>query len=94
MARGRVRAHILRRIALFLVVVWAAASVNFFVPRLGTGRDPIREKLGQLMASGGLRQEGIEAMVAAYQAKFGFDQPLHVQYFHFLGDMAPAKRRY
>ena len=88
------RAHILRRIALFLVVVWAAASVNFFVPRLGTGRDPIREKLGQLMASGGLRQEGIEAMVAAYQAKFGFDQPLHVQYFHFLSDMAPAKRRY
>ncbi|MDP6982969.1 MAG: hypothetical protein VX656_02520 [Candidatus Latescibacterota bacterium] len=58
------RAHILRRISLFLVVVGAAASVNFFVPRLGTGRDPIREKLGQLMASGGLRQEGIEAMVA------------------------------
>ena len=82
------RANILRRIALFLVVVWAAASVNFFVPRLGTGRDPIREKLGQLMASGGLRQEGIEAMVAAYQAKFGLDQPLRDQYLNFLSDTA------
>ena len=55
--------YIVRRVALFLVVVWAAASVNFFVPRLGSGRDPIREKLGQLAASGGLRQDGIEAMV-------------------------------
>lgn len=81
-------AFVVRRVALFLVVVWAAASVNFFVPRLGTGRDPIREKLGQLMASGGLRQEGVEAMVAAYQAKFGLDQPLLAQYGHFLADTA------
>ena len=77
---------IVKRVALFLVVVWAAASVNFFVPRLGTGRDPIREKLGQLAASGGLRQDGIEAMVKAYQAKFGLDKPLYVQYLNFLGD--------
>ena len=77
---------VVKRVALFLIVVWAAASVNFFVPRLGTGRDPIREKLGQLAASGGLRQDGIEAMVKAYQAKFGLDKPLHVQYFNFLGD--------
>ena len=77
---------IVKRVALFLIVVWAAASVNFFVPRLGTGRDPIREKLGQLAASGGLRQDGIEAMVKAYQTKFGLDKPLYIQYFNFLGD--------
>ena len=80
------KGFVLRRIALFLVVVWAAASVNFFVPRLGTGRDPIREKLGQLAASGGLRQDGIEAMVKAYQEKFGLDKPLYVQYLNFLGN--------
>jgi peptide/nickel transport system permease protein len=78
------RGFVLKRIALFLIVVWAAASVNFFVPRLGTGRDPIREKLGQLAASGGLRQDGIEAMVKAYQEKFGLDKPLHIQYLNFL----------
>ncbi len=78
--------YIVKRVALFLVVVWAAASVNFFVPRLGTGRDPIREKLGQLAASGGLRQDGIEALVKAYQAKFGLDKPLYIQYLNFLGD--------
>ena len=78
--------YVVKRVSLFLVVVWAAASVNFFVPRLGTGRDPIREKLGQLAASGGLRQDGIEAMVKAYQAKFGLDKPLYEQYLNFLGD--------
>ena len=78
--------YVFKRIFLFFIVIWAAASVNFFVPRLGTGRDPIREKLGQLAASGGLRQEGVEAMVKAYQVKFGLDQPLYVQYLNFLSD--------
>ena len=45
------RGFIIRRVGLFLIVVWAAASVNFFIPRLATGRDPIREKLGLLAAS-------------------------------------------
>ena len=80
------KAFILRRFGLFLLVVWAAATVNFFIPRLGTGRDPIREKLGQLAASGGLRQEGVEAMVKAYQAKFGLDKPLYIQYYNYLAD--------
>jgi len=80
------RPYLVKRITLFLVVVWAAASVNFFIPRLGTGRDPIREKLGQLAASGGLRQDGIEEMVRAYQKKFGLDKPLYVQYVNSLAD--------
>lgn len=77
---------VLRRVGLFLVVIWAAATVNFFVPRLGTGRDPIRERLGQLAASGGLRQDGIEEMVQSYRAKFGLDRPLLAQYASFLAD--------
>ncbi|NKB66488.1 MAG: ABC transporter permease subunit [Candidatus Latescibacteria bacterium] len=80
------KSFIARRFGVFLLVVWAAATVNFFIPRLGTGRDPIREKLGQLAASGGLRQEGVEAMVKAYQAKFGLDKPLYIQYFNYLTD--------
>ena len=77
---------IVRRVTLFLVVVWAATSINFFIPRIATDRDPIRERLGQLAATGGLRQEGVEAMVKSYQAKFGLDKPLYVQYLNFLAD--------
>ena len=79
-------AYVVKRFFLFLIVIWAAASVNFFIPRLSTERDPIREKLGQLAASGGLRQEGVEAMVKAYRVKFDLDQPLYLQYLNFLGD--------
>jgi len=74
------------RAALLLLVVWSAATVNFFIPRMATGRDPIREQLGQLAASGGLRQEGVEEMVRAYQERFGLDKPLFVQYLNFLRD--------
>ncbi|MFC1525230.1 ABC transporter permease [Candidatus Latescibacterota bacterium] len=82
------RSYFIKRVALFLLVIWAAASVNFFLPRLASGRDPIREKMAQLAASGGLRQDGIEAMVAAYQARFGLDRPLYEQYLSFLWDTA------
>jgi peptide/nickel transport system permease protein len=82
------RGFVVRRILLFFVIIWAAASINFFIPRLATGRDPIREKLGQLAATGGLRQEGVEQMVKAYQVKFGLDKPLYVQYLHFLADIS------
>jgi len=78
--------YVVRRLCLFFLVVWAAASLNFFVPRMARDRDPVREKLGQLAASGGLRQEGIEEMVRAYQAKFGLDKPLYVQYFNYLAN--------
>ena len=44
--------------------------------------------MSQLAATGGLRQEGVEAMVRAYQAKFGLDKPLYVQYLNFLADTA------
>ena len=67
--------YIVKRILLFFIVVWAAASLNFFIPRIASDRDPIREKLGQLAATGGLNAEGLTEMVEAYQEKFGLDKP-------------------
>lgn len=79
--------YILRRIGLLLIIIWAAATLNFFIPRLSPTRDPIRERLGQLAASGGLNAEGIEEMVKAYQEKFGLDKPLLVQYGNYMSDL-------
>lgn len=81
-------AYIARRVLLFLVVVWAATTFTFFLPRLAPGRDPIRERMGMMAASGGVMHEAIEAMVQAYEAKFGLNQPLWNQYLSYLGDMA------
>lgn len=79
--------YVLRRIGFFLVIVWVAASVNFFLPRL-TGQDPIREKLIRESMLGGAMQAGIDQIVETYQIKFGLDRPLYLQYLSYLGDVA------
>lgn len=90
-ARLRARPRLwyaLRRVATFFLIVWAAASLNFFLPRLAQGRDPVRERIGQLQATGGSFQAGIDEMVEAYSAQFGLDQPLWIQYVRYLRNVA------
>jgi peptide/nickel transport system permease protein len=72
---------------MFLVVVWAAATFNFFLPRL-SGRDPIRTKLVSQGALSGAVQLGLEEMVKEYDKKFGLDKPLWQQYLTYLSDMS------
>ena len=38
------RNMVVKRFGLFLVVIWGAATLNFFLPRIGPG-DPVRERL-------------------------------------------------
>ncbi|MFN8495523.1 MAG: ABC transporter permease [Caldilineaceae bacterium] len=79
--------YIIRRILFFLLIVWLAATINFFLPRL-TGQDPIREKLMREALLGGAMQSGMELMIKTYEVKFGLDRPLYMQYFSYLGDVA------
>jgi peptide/nickel transport system permease protein len=79
--------YLIRRILLLLVIIWCAATLNFFVPRL-TGGDPVRSQLMQQAASGGGVQAGMDEMVAEYQKRFGLDDPLLEQYFAYLRQIA------
>lgn len=79
--------YALKRVGVFFLVIWAAASLNFLLPRLAPGQDPVRNRLGTVAATGGSVQ-GIEEMVATYQKKFGLDQPLWKQYVRYIGDYA------
>jgi peptide/nickel transport system permease protein len=79
--------YLLRRIILFFVVVWVAATINFVLPRL-SGGNAIRNQLSQQAATGGYVQNNIDAMVAEYDAEFGLDKPLYQQYFTYLWDIA------
>lgn len=79
--------YLVRRVLLFLLVVWAATTFIFFLPRLAPGRDPVRERLGMMAASGGVMEAAIEEMAKAYEEAFGLDQPLYLQYLRFLGDV-------
>ena len=73
-----------RRFGVFLLIVWLAATLNFFLPKL-SGQDPVRTKLLAEASLGGYVHAGIEDMVKVYQEKFGLDKPLWRQYLNYRG---------
>jgi peptide/nickel transport system permease protein len=85
--------YLAKRVGFFFLIVWLAATLNFFIPRipqifLGSGQNPVRERLLEQALAGGYVHAGMNDMVAEYEAKFGLDQPLWVQYLRYVGDLA------
>ena len=64
--------YILKRIGFALLTVWIVITVTFFVMHAAPG-NPFQ----------GEKALSAEAM-AALEAKYGLDQPLHIQYFRYL----------
>lgn len=79
--------YVFRRFGVFLLIVWAGATINFLMPRMAPV-NPIRERLLQAVSFGGAGKTDMEAVVATYEARFGLDQPLWKQYLRYLGDVA------
>jgi peptide/nickel transport system permease protein len=74
---------VVQRILFLFLVIWAASTITFFIPRLSP-KNPIRERFLQLAASGGFAPADLEKIVASYNAKFGLDKPLYEQYFTYV----------
>jgi peptide/nickel transport system permease protein len=85
--------YIAKRFLVFLIIVWLAATLNFFLPKL-SGQDPVRTKLLAEASLGGYVQGGIEDMVKVYQQKFGLDRPLWRQYLSYLDDISHGNLNY
>ena len=79
--------YLLKRLGVFVLIVWLAATLNFFLTRL-SGQDPVRATLLQQAQLGGYVQSGLEAMVKEYERRFGLDRPLWVQYVTYLSDVS------
>jgi len=80
--RGLDLSYFLRRIGMFFLVVFVAATFNFFIPRLAPG-NPIGA-INSRMAGASSGVENGKAMFDAYRQRFGLDQPLYVQYAKYL----------
>jgi peptide/nickel transport system permease protein len=78
---------ILRRLFFLLLVIWAAATITFFIPRL-SDKNPIRERFAQLAMTGGFSPGDLEVIIESYNQKFGLDLPLHEQYINYLASLA------
>jgi peptide/nickel transport system permease protein len=79
--------YVIRRLLIFLAVIWLGMTAIFFLPKVVSSRDPIMERMTMMAASGSARIEGIQAMIQAYKEKFGLDQPLYIQYLRYMGNM-------
>lgn len=74
--------YLLTKIGLYAFIAWAAVTLNFLIPRLMPG-DPVRVLIAA--SEGQIEPEAAEALAA----QFGItDDPLIVQYVHYLGDLA------
>ena len=78
---------VIQRLLFLVLVIWAASTITFFIPRIST-RNPIRERLSQLARTGGFSPGDMEKIVASMSAKFGLDKPLWNQYTDYIGSVA------
>jgi peptide/nickel transport system permease protein len=80
--RGLDSRYFLRRIGMFFLVIFVAASFNFLIPRLAPG-NPIGA-ITSRMAQASAGVENGQAMFEAYRKRFGLDEPLYVQYAKYM----------
>jgi peptide/nickel transport system permease protein len=72
--------YLLRRIAFYVVALWASVTLNFALPRLMPG-DPAEAYLTRLQGSVSLSP----ATIAAIKAQYGLsNDPVYVQYFQYM----------
>ena len=79
--------YLLKRLALFVAVLWGAATFNFLLPRLAD-INPIEERFQQLAASGNVSSGNTEAMIRSYERRFGLDRPIWEQYIRYIWNVA------
>ncbi|HWU17159.1 MAG TPA: ABC transporter permease [Devosia sp.] len=77
---------ILKRLLFLVLVIWAASTIVFFVPRLSP-RSAIRERFGELARTGGFSPGDMEKLIASMEKQFGLDKPLLEQYFQYLNNV-------
>jgi peptide/nickel transport system permease protein len=76
--------YLLRKLGFYLVALWAALTVNFFVPRLMPG-DPVDIMISKIGQKGPVSPEMRNAIVALLGADP--DQPLWSQYVEYLHNL-------
>ncbi len=78
---------IIRRLLFLILVIWAASTITFFIPRLSE-KNPVRERFAELARSGGFAPADMEKIIASYSAKFGLDKSLGAQYVDYMTSIA------
>lgn len=83
--RGLTKEYVIRRVFMFFLTVWLGATIIFIIPRLSPG-DPITAMVSRMIAQSGY-VENSAAIIEAWKAKFGLNEPMIIQYFKYLGNL-------
>src|SRR5215213_8056203 len=78
---------IIRRLLFLILVIWAASTITFFIPRI-SDKNPVRERFAELARSGGFSPADMDKIIASYSAKFGLDKSLGAQYVDYMTSIA------
>ena len=81
---GLSRGYVLRRLGMFFLTVWLGTTIIFAIPRMAPG-DPIAGIVSRLEGQAGT-VEGSAAMIEAWRARFGLDDPIIIQYLRYIGN--------
>lgn len=80
--RGISKVYFMKRFAMLLLTVWLGITIMFIIPRLAPG-DPIASMIARMSAQSGQVEQSAE-LIAAWQERFGLDEPILVQYGRYL----------
>ena len=79
------QSYVLKKAAWFFAAFIAALILNFYLPRLVPG-NPVDAIIAQ-MASGGADSASMQSIYETYIQEFGFDEPLVLQFFTYVGNV-------
>jgi peptide/nickel transport system permease protein len=82
---GMSLSYVLRRLAIFFLTIWIAATIIWAIPRLAPG-DPISAMVGRMIRSSGY-VENSEKIIEGWKERFGLNDPLPVQYLRYLNNI-------
>jgi peptide/nickel transport system permease protein len=91
--------YMVRRVLLYIVILFLALTAFFFVVHMGPG-DPVIKYLSDMQSRYGYNPGTTEQGLTAFKVKFGLDQPIGVRYVRFMeqlllhGNFGPSMTRY
>ncbi|MBX3082575.1 MAG: ABC transporter permease [Anaerolineae bacterium] len=77
--------YFLRRLLIFFLTIWIAASIIWLIPRLAPG-DPVTAMVSRMMRSSGY-VENSDKIIEGWKQRFGLNDPLPVQYLRYMGNL-------
>jgi peptide/nickel transport system permease protein len=82
---GLTLGYFLRRLGVFFLTIWIAASIVWLIPRIAPG-DPVAAMVSRMIRSSGY-VENSDKIIEGWKERFGLNDPLPVQYLRFLGNI-------